>query len=154
MKLLLIVCAIIGATELTLTQPAYTGLSRSQNRAYNSYLLRTVHTKYKDRSLHLHKAMLYKSSMITYRDALHKYYQAILGPMLERSVVHTQTLHSSQYEGFKLETLVFQSLPGRCVTANLYLPPGPGPHPAILELYGHGINGNGHCCRCSNTWSS
>ena len=141
MKFLLLICTIIGATKLTQAQPGYVSLPWSQNLAYNSYLLRTTHAQYQDRSLHLHKAMQSKSSLMAYRDAVRKSYQTILGPMPDRSELHAQILHSSQYQNFKIETIIYQSIPGRYVTANLYLPPGPGPHPASLELCGHGING-------------
>jgi dienelactone hydrolase len=45
-------------------------------------------------------------------------------------------------DGYRVENVVFESLPGFRVTANLYLPTtGPGPFPAILGVAGHSTNG-------------
>ncbi len=39
--------------------------------------------------------------------------------------------------GYTIRKLSFQSAPGIRVTANLYLPNGPGPFPAVLNVHGH-----------------
>jgi cephalosporin-C deacetylase-like acetyl esterase len=45
-------------------------------------------------------------------------------------------------DGYRVENVVFESLPGFRVTANFYLPTiGPGPFPAILGVAGHSVNG-------------
>ena len=40
-------------------------------------------------------------------------------------------------DGFAIDKIVFESLPAFYVTANLYLPPGAGPFPAVLMTPGH-----------------
>jgi len=40
-------------------------------------------------------------------------------------------------EGYRVEKLVFQTLPGVWMTANAYVPGLPGPRPAILMVHGH-----------------
>lgn len=40
-------------------------------------------------------------------------------------------------EGYRVEKLVWESLPGAKVPAHLYVPDGPGKHPAILFYVGH-----------------
>jgi dipeptidyl aminopeptidase/acylaminoacyl peptidase len=40
-------------------------------------------------------------------------------------------------DGYRVEKVTFQTLPGVRITANLYLPESPGPHPAILAVHGH-----------------
>lgn len=47
----------------------------------------------------------------------------------------------SHEDGFTIERLIYQSLPGYWVTANLYAPNSPGPHPAIIIQPGHGVDG-------------
>jgi cephalosporin-C deacetylase-like acetyl esterase len=42
---------------------------------------------------------------------------------------------------YTLEKVIFESLPHYYVTANLYLPPTPGPHPAVLLSAGHSQEG-------------
>lgn len=45
-------------------------------------------------------------------------------------------------DGYRVENVVFDSLPGFRVTANFYLPAvGQGPYPAILGVAGHSTNG-------------
>jgi cephalosporin-C deacetylase-like acetyl esterase len=41
-------------------------------------------------------------------------------------------------QGYRIEPLVFESLPNVFVTASLYVPDGPGPFPALLGPAGHG----------------
>src|SRR4051794_18057015 len=42
-----------------------------------------------------------------------------------------------QRSGYRIEKLIFESLPQFYVTANLYVPDGPGPFPAVLGVAGH-----------------
>lgn len=46
-----------------------------------------------------------------------------------------------QRDGYRVENIVFESFPGYPVTANLYLPAGAGPFPAVLGVAGHSRNG-------------
>jgi hypothetical protein len=46
-----------------------------------------------------------------------------------------------QRNGFRIEKVGFESLPGYRVTANLYVPDAPGPHPAVLYSMGHWLEG-------------
>jgi dienelactone hydrolase len=40
-------------------------------------------------------------------------------------------------DGYRIEKVTFQTMPGVRMTANLYLPSSPGRHPAILAVHGH-----------------
>lgn len=44
-------------------------------------------------------------------------------------------------KGYRIRKLFFQAAEHRYVTANLYVPDGPGPFPAVLNLHGHHQNG-------------
>ncbi len=44
-------------------------------------------------------------------------------------------------DGYRIEKLIFESRPGFRVTANLYIPSGPGPFPAVLGAAGHSDTG-------------
>ena len=48
---------------------------------------------------------------------------------------------SRNYEGFRIEKVIYESVPGFHVTALLYLPLSPPPYPAVLLLCGHTENG-------------
>ena len=40
-------------------------------------------------------------------------------------------------DGYRVEKLIFQTLPGLWMTANAYVPDRPGPLPAVLSVHGH-----------------
>lgn len=42
-----------------------------------------------------------------------------------------------QMEGYKVKNIFFQTLPGLYATANLYVPDGEGPFPAVIKMHGH-----------------
>ena len=46
-------------------------------------------------------------------------------------------LGTIERDGYRVEKLVFQTRPGIWMTANAYVPSGPGKHPAILQVHGH-----------------
>jgi cephalosporin-C deacetylase-like acetyl esterase len=119
----------------------FNALTWKQNLAYNSYLMRDVHQQYADRRDELAKAVQSKKAMLQYRDELQKRYKTILGDFPAKTALNAKVLKVSQENGFKVEKVIFESLPKRYVTANLYLPDGKGPFPASLELCGHGLSG-------------
>ncbi len=55
----------------------------------------------------------------------------------EKSPLEPRTLGVLNREGYRIEKVVFQTLPGVWMTANLYLPDRPGPLPAVLCVHGH-----------------
>jgi cephalosporin-C deacetylase-like acetyl esterase len=60
----------------------------------------------------------------------------------ERGPLNVRNYGSLNGEGFRVEKIVYDSLPGFHVTANLYLPAGQhGPYPAIIFTPGHGPDG-------------
>lgn len=44
---------------------------------------------------------------------------------------------SINMEGYKIKNIYFQTLPGVYATANLYIPDGTGPFPAVINMHGH-----------------
>ncbi len=59
------------------------------------------------------------------------------GPMPERMPLNVQKTGEFTADGFKIEKILYESRPGIHVTANLYIPAGDGPFPAVLGLCGH-----------------
>jgi cephalosporin-C deacetylase-like acetyl esterase len=65
-------------------------------------------------------------------------YMVGLEPMPKRTPLNTQITGALQRANYRIEKIVFQSLPGLYVTANFYVPhQRPGPLPAILYVCGH-----------------
>jgi len=59
-----------------------------------------------------------------------------------RGPLNTKALGSLERDGYRIEKIVYESLPGFFVTANVYVPTrGTGPFPAILMPVGHSVDG-------------
>jgi cephalosporin-C deacetylase-like acetyl esterase len=67
----------------------------------------------------------------------------LIGGLPERTPLAAKTWGVVQEDGFKVEKVTYDSLPGYHVTANLYVPTGQGkgPFPAIIVAPGHGLDG-------------
>jgi cephalosporin-C deacetylase-like acetyl esterase len=71
--------------------------------------------------------------------------RSLLSEMIEFETatgpVISETTGVSHEDGFDIERVRYQSLPGYWVTANLFTPKSEGPHPAIIIQPGHGVDG-------------
>ena len=138
---ILLLVSLLFLIEYSFAQSSSNALTWRMNTAYNNYLLREVHQQYSDRKLEFEKALQSKEAMISYRDNCIARYKKIIGDLPEKSELNAQILGSSQQKGFRVEKIIFESIPKRYVTANLYIPDGKGPFPVALELCGHGLGG-------------
>src|SRR6185437_11640862 len=69
----------------------------------------------------------------------------LLGGQLDRGDLNAKVTGSVEGSGFHIEKLLYESLPGVVVTANLYVPAtGDPPYPAILAPVGHSGNGKAY----------
>jgi len=65
-----------------------------------------------------------------------------LGGFPDRTPLDARITRTLERDDYRVEMLVYQSLPGFYVTANLYVPQGPTPPlPAVLGVAGHSANG-------------
>ena len=63
---------------------------------------------------------------------------ANLAPWPRRTPLNPVIRNRRVYDGYSVENVVFESVPGYFVTGNLYRPlTGAGPHPAVLSTHGH-----------------
>jgi len=116
-------------------------LSFKMNTAYNNHLLRDIHQQYSERKDELAEALKSKKTLLAYRDNCIKSYKEIFGDFPEKSTLNEKVVGITQFNGFRIEKIIFESVPKRYVTANLYIPDGKGPFPVSLELCGHGAGG-------------
>ena len=63
-----------------------------------------------------------------------------LGGLPERTPLNARTVGQMTFADYRLEKIIFDSQPGFHVTATLYLPLTPGPHPAVVHPTGHSEN--------------
>jgi len=66
---------------------------------------------------------------------------AALGGFPEKTPLNARTVGTLTRDGYRVEKVIYESRPEHHVTANLYLPDGPGPFPAVLMPIGHSQNG-------------
>ncbi|MCY1721953.1 acetylxylan esterase [Prolixibacteraceae bacterium Z1-6] len=140
-RLVWILIISLGVVANANAQSNFNALPWKMNTAYFNYLMRDVHQQYADRKTTIEEAFKSEQSMLEYRDNCILKYKNILGEFPEKEDLNAQVLGVSQQNGFRIEKIVFESIPKRYVTANLYIPDGNGPFPVAVELCGHGMGG-------------
>jgi dienelactone hydrolase len=118
----------------------YNVLSFTTDEMYNKYLLHTVYTQY-DRRDSVFYTPLSRSQAEAYGRACRENYLDILGELPERTPLDAKVTAVHDMGSFILENILYESSPGRHVTASLYRPKAPGRYPAVIMLCGHGATG-------------
>lgn len=72
---------------------------------------------------------------------LKKKFIEALGGFPEKTPLNAKVVGAAKFDGFRVERIIYESRPNHHVTANLYLPEGKGPFPAVLVPCGHTTNG-------------
>jgi hypothetical protein len=131
-------------------QPTYPGranygaLRFSQSSAWHSYLMLDLHRKTAARAEALNKAFSSKKEMLRYIDGVRDRLNKIAGELPERGELNSKVVGKVECDGYTIEKVIFQSSPGKYVTAHLYMPKGvTGKVPACIEMCGHGLRGKG-----------
>lgn len=140
-------CVSLGiwvGTLVVSAQGEFKALPWRQSTAYNSYLMRDVHRQFADRQFAIQKAFASPAGMQKYLEGCRERYKQIVGTFPEKGSLNAQVVGKVQGTGYHIEKIIFESKPGRYVTAHLYMPENTTvPVPATLELCGHGLNGKG-----------
>ena len=87
-----------------------------------------------------------EEDLLSVQRTIEKHLLSMLGGLpKERTPLHPRITGTIQMDGFRIEKLIFESLPGIYVSALLYVPEdGNKSHPAILVPAGHAANGKVH----------
>ena len=69
-----------------------------------------------------------------------------------RTPLNLRTVGTFRREGYRVDNVIYESQPGLIITANLYVPDGPGRFPGVLFQMGHSLNGKAadpyqKCCQ-------
>ncbi len=64
-----------------------------------------------------------------------------LGGLPERTPLNARVVGTLARDGYRVERVIYESRPGHPVTANFYVPAGPGPFPGVLMPMGHSETG-------------
>ena len=82
-----------------------------------------------------------------YRRQMHGRMMAAMGEWPERTPLNARTVATVKREGYRIEKVLFESMPKLFVTANLFIPDSPkfkAPYPAVVMSCGH--SGDGKDC--------
>ncbi len=78
----------------------------------------------------------------------------LIGGLPERTPLNAKIMGSTQFDGFRIEKILFESQPNYLVTALLYLPEGSQTkHAGIVMAPGHGPNGKASDARTAATFA-
>ena len=131
-------CVSLGiwvGTLVVSAQGEFKALPWSQSTAYNSYLMRDVHRQFADRQFAIQQAFASPAGMQKYLEGCRERYKQIVGTFPEKGSLNAQVVGKVQGTGYHIEKIIFESKPGRYVTAHLYMPENTTvPVPATLEL--------------------
>lgn len=123
----------------------YQALRFRQPLAYHQYIMRDLHRQTAARDAAFAEAAQSRSGMERYVAGIRERMNEIAGPLPERGPLHARTVSTVQGEGFVVEKIIYQSAPGRYVTAHLYRPEKiRGRIPACVEMPGHSSAGKGN----------
>lgn len=128
---------ILLSSILANAQSPYRVLPWRSELSFNNYLVQEVHAQYDKRKATVQRALSSRASLLAYRDSCQQRYKQILGAFPERTELKPVLTGAIQKQGYKIEKVVYESLPRHHVTANFYIPDGRGSFPAVLLLCGH-----------------
>jgi hypothetical protein len=78
------------------------------------------------------------------RELLKRLLKMIGGLPIEKTPLNARVTGRIRMQGFHIEKLIFESLPGIYVAALVYVPDDAGKHPAVLVPSGHSTNGKAY----------
>jgi dienelactone hydrolase len=94
-----------------------------------------------DRRLARVERVFHDTDVTGYQRELREFFVEALGGFPERTPLDARVTGVLDRDGYRIEKIVYFSQPGFPVTATLYLPKGPGPHPGVLHSCGHSSDG-------------
>jgi hypothetical protein len=75
--------------------------------------------------------------MLAYREECKVRHRKLLGDFPVKTSLNTKVVGVIKQKGYRVEKIIYESIPGHHVTSNLYIPDGKGPFAAVLLFCGH-----------------
>ena len=137
-RLLTMLFALLGASA----QSPETTVGGKYREAFEAWLSAEAQTHW-DRRDRVLASLNTRQSILEYQQGIQRTALELIGGLpQEKSPLNAIVTGSFERTGYRVEKLIFESLPGFRVTANLYLPTtGKAPYPAVLGVAGHSNNG-------------
>lgn len=105
-----------------------------------SYLRRLAHEAL-DQRMEKYEALKTAKQISEYQKDMRQFFIQQLGGFFERTPLNARIVESKRYGNYRLEKILYESLPRFHVSALLYLPITEPPYPAVLVPCGHNEDG-------------
>ncbi|WP_166831684.1 alpha/beta hydrolase family protein [Thalassoroseus pseudoceratinae] len=115
-----------------------------EQQMMRAYQRPQVHAALDTRLKELEAALASPDAIAAYQRKRQAYLTRVFGPLPDRGPLNAQVMKRLQRNDYLIEHVLFESLPGFYVTANLYRPAGEGPFPGVLLPCGHAANGKAY----------
>jgi cephalosporin-C deacetylase-like acetyl esterase len=136
MRTIAIILFCIYSLSVTAQKP-YNVLDWKAEYTLNTYLLQEVHKQYDARRMALQHALQSREAMQVYREECKTRYRKLLGELPAKTNLNVKIAGTIKQKGYRVERIVYESIPNHHVTSNLYIPEGSGPFPGVLLFCGH-----------------
>jgi dienelactone hydrolase len=134
---LLFLLVAVAACATARAQTGTNVLDWKANTTLTSYLNQQLHAQYAGRPAGLARAAQSAAGAAAYRDSVRARCRRVLGPLPARTPLRMQEVGRLARPGFRIEKVIYESTPNHHVTANVYVPDGPGRWPTVLFPCGH-----------------
>ena len=132
---LILLCGISKAEELTC-------LSERERMSASLYAhLQQEAYAALDRRTERYEQLKTHQQIQAYQQRLRDFFVQQLGGFPERTPLNAKTVRTIKADGYRIELVIYESRPQHHITANLYLPEGDGPFPAVVVSSGHSRTG-------------
>ena len=139
---LIVLCCVTSASAEDLN--VLPKLGQGQKVTYLQDAFRPFIHAALDRRLRGRERLKTPEQIETWQKQLRTKFIKSLGGFPVRTPLNAQIVGTVDEDDYRIEKIIYESRPKFFVTANLYLPKSPGPHPAVLVPCGHSANGKAY----------
>ena len=97
-----------------------------------------------DRRLEHYESLKTPEQIVAWQRDLRAKFVESIGGLPEKTPLNARVVGRLDRGDHRIEKVIYETLPGFLVTANLYLPKGDGPFPGVLVPCGHSANGKAY----------
>ncbi len=138
--------ALYGGAALADTEPGelavlpHLELEVAPEAMLEAYLLEKADAAFDARRARF-EALETASDVAAYQERQRTFFWEQIGGEPERTPLNAETVDTLERDGYTVEKIIFESMPGFHVTGLMFVPEGDGPHPAVLIPCGHAATG-------------
>ena len=134
--LIVILFCLVTVAGLT-AQDQYRVMEWKTEHTLRTYLIREMQKQYDLRQSRFSDALRSPEALDGYRAKCRESYLSLLGRLPGKTPLNAAITGRIPLGNLMLEKIILETRPGHHLTANMYLPAGEGPFPAVLFFCGH-----------------